>query len=237
MSRSSHREDPSPHIGVLQETSLHADLKDWYAQPGDRLEVRLDGYVIDLVRGELLIEIQTSNFSSMKSKLNDLVKQHPVRLVHPIAQEKWIVRLDTDQKTRLRRRKSPKKGSPIHLFSELVRIPDLIIDPNFSLEVVLIQEEELWLNDGKGSWRRKGWSIYDRRLIRVLSTTSLATAESFRDLLPDSLPQPFSSRDLALALEQPRYLAQKMAYCLRKMGAINQVGKRGRSLLYEKVIS
>lgn len=237
MSRPPHSDDLTSHIGILQETSLHANLKDWYAQPGDRLEVRLDGYVIDLVRGDLLIEIQTGNFSSLKSKLNNLVKQHPVRLVHPIAQEKWIVRLDKDRKTRLQRRKSPKKGTPIHLFSELVRIPDLIIDPNFSLEVLLIQEEELWLNDGKGSWRRKGWSIYDRRLIGVLSTTSLATAESFQDLLPDSLPQPFSSRDLALAVKQPRYLAQKMAYCLRRMGVINQVGKRGRSLLYKKVIS
>ncbi len=38
-------------IGTLQENSLHAALKNWYAQPGDQLEIMVDGYVIDLVRG------------------------------------------------------------------------------------------------------------------------------------------------------------------------------------------
>jgi hypothetical protein len=33
-------------------------------------------------------------------------------------------------------------------------------------------------------------------------------------------------------MEGPRWLAQKMAYCLRKMDAIVQVGTRGRSNLY-----
>ena len=43
-------------IGVLNERSLHASLKEWYAEPGDATEVKVDGYVIDLVRGERLIE-------------------------------------------------------------------------------------------------------------------------------------------------------------------------------------
>ena len=36
---------------------LHASLKAWYAEAGDRFEVAVDGYVIDLVRDDLLIEI------------------------------------------------------------------------------------------------------------------------------------------------------------------------------------
>ncbi len=223
----------SSQIGTLQETSLHASLKEWCAQGEDRLEVNVDGFVVDIVRGNLLIEIQTGNFSSLKSKLNDLLKRHRLRLVYPIAQEKWIVRLDADTKTEIQRRKSPKRGSWIHLFPELVRIPNLISNPNFSLEILLTQEEELWINDGQGSWRRKGWSIYDRRLIRVLKTTRLTSPEDFLMMLPESLPQPFSTRDLATAINHPRYLAQKMAYCLRKMGVIKAVGKRGRSLLYQ----
>ncbi len=46
-------------IGTLRESGLHADLKRWYAQPGDEFEIALDGYVIDIRRGEYLIEIQT----------------------------------------------------------------------------------------------------------------------------------------------------------------------------------
>ena len=49
----------APWIGTLRERPLHASLKRWYAEPGDRAEVAVDGYVIDLVRGDLLIEVQT----------------------------------------------------------------------------------------------------------------------------------------------------------------------------------
>ena len=71
----------------------------------------MDGFHIDIVRGKLLIEIQTTNFSSIKSKLNTLTKKHPVQLVYPIAQEKLIGRLAADGITQLGRRKSPKKGN------------------------------------------------------------------------------------------------------------------------------
>jgi hypothetical protein len=79
-------------IGLLNEKPLHASLKEWVAQPGDQFEVEVDGYVIDIVRDELLLEIQTSGFSSIKSKLQGLVDVHRIRLIYPIAREKWIVK-------------------------------------------------------------------------------------------------------------------------------------------------
>ena len=80
-------------IGLLNEKPLHASLKEWYAQPGDQFEVAVDGFVIDIVRDDLLLEIQTGNFASIKSKLTDLARAHRIRLIYPIAQEKWIVKL------------------------------------------------------------------------------------------------------------------------------------------------
>ena len=50
-------------IGTLNEGSLHAALKLWYADPGDLVEHPVDGYVIDLVRDDLLIEVQTGGFA------------------------------------------------------------------------------------------------------------------------------------------------------------------------------
>ena len=44
-------------IGVLNEKPLHASLKEWYAKPGDQLEVAIDGFVIDIVRDDLLLEV------------------------------------------------------------------------------------------------------------------------------------------------------------------------------------
>ena len=60
-------------IGTLNEKSLHAALKEWYALPGDRFEVAVDGFVADIVRGEQLIEIQTRSFPAMKRKLRRLL--------------------------------------------------------------------------------------------------------------------------------------------------------------------
>ena len=47
-------------IGTLNEGALHAQLKDWYRRRGDRVEQLVDGFVVDLVRSELLVEIQTA---------------------------------------------------------------------------------------------------------------------------------------------------------------------------------
>ena len=39
-----------PHIGTLNEGSLHADLKEHYWEPGDLTEAPLGGFVVDLFR-------------------------------------------------------------------------------------------------------------------------------------------------------------------------------------------
>ncbi len=53
-------------IGTLRETELHAALKDYYARAGDRLETEVDGYIVDVVRADELVEIQTHNFAATK---------------------------------------------------------------------------------------------------------------------------------------------------------------------------
>src|SRR5690606_36032604 len=129
---------------TYSEKSLHQALKTWYAQPGDQLEVTVDGYVIDLVRSSLLIEIQTRNFTALKRKLSRLLDHHPVRLVHPIPEQRWIVKLDESRETS--RRKSPKRGTFVHIFSELVYVHAFMAHPNFSLEVLLVHDEEVRCN-------------------------------------------------------------------------------------------
>ena len=98
--------------------------------------------------------------------------------------------------------------------------------------MLLIQKEEVRCDDGKGSWRRKGLSIADRRLIEVLSRHVFKESADFLALLPSDLPDPFSTEELGVGIGQPRWLTQKMAYCLRNMGAIEIVGKNGNSILY-----
>ena len=221
----------STKISTLNETSLHAALKRWYARAGDRVEVPVDGFIVDLVRGDLLVEIQTGNFSSIRRKLNTLLEDHAVRLVYPVEQEKWIIKAPKAGRGKKTRRKSPKRGALEHVFQELVGIPQLLIHPRFSIEVLLIRSEEVRRFDGR---RRKGWVTHERRLIEVVDQRLFQTPKDLSALLPSDLPENFSTADLAHALGKPRWLAQKMCYCLRHMDEIRQVGKRGNAALYAK---
>ena len=219
-------------IGTLNEKSLHAALKAWLLQPGDRTEVPLDGYVIDIVRGDLLIEVQTRNVSAIKTKLRRLTARHPVRLVYPIAQQKWIVKLPTDEQGVPVRRKSPKRGTLLQLFDELVSIPDLLARPTFSLEVLLIQEEEVRRHDVRRAWRRRGWVTQERRLMGFEAAPLLTEPADLERLIPGDLAESFTTADLARALPAPRRSAQKMAYCLSRMGVLTREGKRGNAVVY-----
>ena len=124
------------------------------------------------------------------------------------------------------------KGYVEHIFAELVSIPHLIERENFSLDVLLIREEQVWCKDGRGSWRRKGWSLTDRRLIEVVQQITFRTPADFRALLPTGLPLEFTVKDVARGLHQPEYIAGKMMFCLRAMSAVQLIGKRGRAYLY-----
>ena len=226
--------DASPHVGTLRERPLHAALKAWYAGDGDLIEVPVDGFVIDIVRDDLLIEIQTRSFSSIKRKLTTLLETHPVRLVHPIAVEKWIVKPATKQGPATRR-KSPRKGSPHDLFAELVSFPDLVAHPNLTLDVVLIRAEEEWRHDGTRGWRRKGWVVEERRLLEVVAVTSIDTPADLVEFLPPDMPKEFTTADLAAAMGSTRRLAQQTAYCLRHCGVLEVVDKRGNAIVYTTV--
>jgi hypothetical protein len=223
-------------IGTLNESPLHAALKAWYARPGDRFEVSVDGFIIDIVRGDLLVEVQTGNFSAIKRKLTTLVRNHAVRLVYPVAREKWIIKLARDGEGRLGRRKSPKRGAFEHVFGELVRFPRLLASPRFSLEVLLIQEEEVRRYDGRRGWRRRGWVTHERRLLQVVDQRLFTTPADIAAMIPPSLAEPFSTSDLATAIGQPRWLARRMAYCLRNVGALDPVGKQGNAILYARAV-
>ena len=216
----------------MTEYSLHSEIKDWYMVSGDELEVKVEDFIVDILRGKLLIEIQTGNFSAIKRKLIKLLLNNQVRLVYPVAKIKWIVHLSKSGEF-VRRRKSPKKGKLVDLFYELVHTPSLIKNRHFSLEVLIIEEEELRCIDGKGSWKRRGISVKDRKLLNVSDRIIFEGSRDFLDFLPKELDEYFTNKILALKLGISIRLAQKITYCLRKMGAISITGKKSNELMFQ----
>jgi hypothetical protein len=217
----------------MNEFSLHSEIKKVYSLPGDQFEVKLGNYIVDILRENLIIEVQTKNFSAIKEKLQTLTKKHQVRLIYPLPEKKWITHITKDHLV-LNTRKSPKKGKLTDLFRELVMIPHMIGEENFSLEVLLIDEEEVRCDDGKGSWRRKGISIKERKLLKVNDRILFQTKADYLKIIPDGLNEVFTNRELAKLAKISVRTARQITYCLRKSGVIRLDGKNGRALVFQK---
>jgi len=228
----------SSQIGLVKESSLHAALKKWYSQPDDVIEKNVMGYYIDIVRGNQLIEIQTSNFSAISKKIQVLLEAYPVHLVYPLIVKKWIKKISADGTQTIR--KSPKKGRLEDIFWEVVKIPKCISYPNFSLEVVSVLVEETWViqpvKTRRSSWRRKGWAIQDRQLLNVIDRVNFSDVADYSTFLEEiSDDQIFSSSELAKYLSVQISLARKMIYTFRNIGLIHAAGKKRNTFLYKKV--
>lgn len=210
--------DP-PNIGTQSEGSLHAALKLHMSAPGDRFEVPLHGFVVDLLRGDTCIEIQTGGFGAMGRKLDRLLSDYHVHVVHPIAVNSWIHR--RDQRTR----KSPKHGSLHDVFGELVSVPTMLDHPNLTIEVLLVEVDVVKVEDPSMRRRRGGWRTVDRRLRTILGSHGLRTLADLVALLPADLPHEWTTKDLAQVGGIPRRTAQQMAYVLKATELVTEVGR------------
>ena len=222
------------------ETTLHRQLKALYAGPEARIEERLEGYRIDAVRshpaGGQLIEIQHGSLAAIRDKIARLLKRHQVLVVKPLVVRKQLVNLARKGGREVSRRQSPKQGTLLSVFDELVYFTRVFPHPNLTLETPLVEvEERRYPGHGKRRrWRRRDHVVEDQRLTAVLSVHRFATLGDLLALLPADLPQPFHTGELAERMQIHRWIAQRIAYCLRKTGAASVCGKRGNAILYER---
>ncbi len=212
----------------MNEGSLHAELKARYARPGDEFEVELDGFVIDIRRDDLLIEIQTTSLRAMGRKLDRLLASHSILVVHPIAVETYL------HKPGARVRRSPKRNDLYALFDELVSIPTVLDHPNLELEAVLVDVDKIQREDPELRRRRGGWRTVDRRLRQIRSRHRFCTIDDLATLVPDTLDATFTTAALASSAGTSRARAQRMAYCLRANGLIQEVERSRQGIIYRR---
>jgi hypothetical protein len=220
-----------PDIGVMREGPLHAAVKELLAEPGDRLEVPVGRFVIDLVRADgELVEVQTGGFGALGRKLDALLDDHRVRIVHPVAAERRIVRVDEHGEV-LATRRSPKRATTVEVFDKLVAFPSLLSHPHLTIEVLLLREDHI-RRPQPVTTRRRTRDPGERRLVEVIDRISLRTPADVLAALPALPPEPFSTRELAACLSCGTVLAQRTLYCLRAIGLVEPAGKRGRAPLH-----
>jgi hypothetical protein len=218
------------------ETTLHRQLKAHYAAAeGALVEQPVGRYRIDVVAGGELVEIQLASLSAIREKIRALVKRHDVRVVKPIVARKYLVKQQRAGGKAVSRRLSPKRGMVLDVFEELVHFTRVFPHRRLVLEVVLIEIEEFRVpgHGRRRRWRRNDHVTEDQRLVAVLGSERFQAASDLCRLLPAGLPRPFHTGHMAEGLSVPRWVAQRMAYCLRKTGAIEAVGKERGAWLYE----
>ncbi|MBX9790300.1 MAG: hypothetical protein K2Y37_15385 [Pirellulales bacterium] len=226
------------------ETALHRELKTLYAVPGARVEATVGRYRIDVQTPELLIEIQHASLAALRGKLTDLLADHDVLVVKPIVRLRQLCVYDRRGGRLVRRRQSPSRGEPLDLFDELVYLRNIFPHPRLSIEMLLVDVEE----DRSPHTRRRRWfnrskyQVDEQRLLEVGDAHRLSTPGDLRAFVEGfcrsaRLPQRFDTKQLAQSLERPRWIAQKVAYCLRHMGVATALVRRKGGWLYEWCVS
>jgi hypothetical protein len=218
-------------IGVLREGPLHAALKAAIARTGDRTEVPIDGFVIDVVRADgELVEIQTGGFAALGRKLDALLDSHRIRIVHPVAAITTIVRVDGDGQV-VSERRSPKRAGALEVFDRLVSFPSLLSHPNLAIEVLLLHEQHV-RGPSPTVTRGRRRDPGQRRLLELLDRVELKGTAAALGLVGSLPATPFTTRELATALGCRTVLARRIVYCLRLAELVEPAGRRASAPLY-----
>ena len=220
-------------IGLLREGPLHGSLKALWARPGDRTEVPVGRFVVDVVRADgELVEVQTGGFAALGPKLDALLDEHRIRIVHPIAAERRIVRVD-EHGAVIATRRSPRRQGPLAVFDQLVAFPSLLAHPNLVVEVLLCREDHVRAPQPRRG-RRFERDPGERRLVEMLERVELRSPADAAALLPHGLGREFTNRDLAEGARCDVRLAQRATYCLRHLDLIEPAGTRGRAPAFRR---
>jgi hypothetical protein len=220
-------------IGTLGEKTLHAVLKRYFEPDAGAHEVKIGGYVADIVGESGVIEIQTGSFHKLRKKLASFLEVTAVTVVYPVAAVKWLSWIDGTGVVS-NKRKSPKKGTPYAVFFELYKIKQLLTHKNLRLCVVMLSIEEYRRLDGWSRDKKRGSTRYERIPVALTGEIHIESVSDYARLIPDALPREFTVKDFQKASGLSPRSAGLALNVLHHVGAAERVGKRGNAFVYSK---
>ncbi len=221
-------------IGTLGEKTLHAVLKNYFEPNPANHEIKVGGFVADIANGEGVTEIQTRSFDRLRRKLSSFLELTHVTVVCPVVREKQLIWLDTETGEMTTKRKSPKVGKPSDAMRELCRIHEFLGHENLTVCILMLDAEEYRTLDGWDKSKKRGSTRYERIPTAICEEIYFNSKEDYAELLPDTLPDPFTAADFRRAI---RFGGMSASFALKafcKLGACRQNGKLGRAFLYSK---
>jgi hypothetical protein len=221
-------------IGTLSEKTMHAVLK-YYLEPDvSRHEIRVGTNVVDILEDDRIIEIQTRNFFGLKKKFDALLAEYPITVVYPVAHVKWLCWINPESGEVTKRRKSPKTGSACDCFLELRWILPYLKSEHLRFKILLIDLVEYRYLDGWSQDKKSGSTRCERVPESLYDEISIEESEDYQKLMPENLPEPFTSAEFSKAAHISIFAARTGLRILSAVGAVEKCGKQKNAALYRK---
>lgn len=211
-------------FGSLNEKTVHAVLKDFYACSKDNEEVMISGFIADVYRNGKIIEIQTKQFGNLKKKLGVFLSEYPVQIVYPLSYKNRIIWIDPETGEESGNSRLTTRGSVYCVFEEVFRILDFIKDPNISLTVLLLETKETRLLDGIRRNRKVKATKVDKFPVSLIDKYEFNDYRDFFSLIPPNLDS-FTVKDFAKAAKIPEGTASMTLRVLYELKLVDRIGK------------
>ena len=228
---SAHNEVLPNEIGTLSERRLHSVLKFYYESDQNLHEIKIGRFFADILTGNQIIEIQTGDLGRLCKKLDVFLREHNVTVVHPIAKNCVISRIDPKTGEAISRRKSPFHADIYSAVPQLYRIRPYLSNPSLAIRLVFLSVEEYRTPNCSKRGSRKGSVRLERFPEELHYEIDLSVPEDYRIFLPKELPEVFTSGDIK-RLTHCRD-ASTLLLILTTVGTVERIGKRGNSYLYK----
>ncbi len=223
-------------IGTLGEKRLHAVIKRFVCPNEDYHEVGVLGtrYVADVRMGNDIYEVQTGAFYPMRKKIDHYLGNTDctVTVIHPMAAQKWVTWLDPQSGETSPRTRSPKHESAMELLPELYALLPHLGNTRLRFRLLFLEVEDFRLLDGWSRDRKRGSNRYERVPLDLLGIMDLSSAEDFRNLLPKTLPSPFTVKDFSRVTGLRGRRAYSAVHALEAMGVISSTEPIGRAMAF-----
>ncbi len=224
-------------IGTLSEKTVHAVVKNYYEPDEDHQEIPVEGKCADIYTEEdRIIEIQTGNFSRLKSKLPVFLPDYDTTVILPVPDRRRIIWIDpeTGEESGVGAYRSAL--APWPAFKELYTIREYLSHPNLHVRILLMNMTEYRLLNGRSRDRKHfGVTRHDRIPEELTGEIILNEPRDYMLFLPNmtDLPEEFTSAELAEAAHIPRQYLSYVTGLLRLLKVIERLPERqGRSWLY-----
>ena len=110
-----------------------------------------------------------------------------------------------------------------------------LTNPRLHFIISLIDVEETRYLNGWSRDKKKGSSRMDGTPVDIYDELRIDTMEDYAKLLPNTLPERFTTKDYAKCARISQNFASTGLNILLETGTVKRVGKIGNAYLYEKI--